>query len=103
MWEERLGVQGARLPCLSGVQGEEGTAELGGGRLGLFTSYLKEDTMSESDNYRKFVQGYIKLCEETGLYFDLTSTDLIGVFKLDCDDNQECFAKQIEELKGEGE
>lgn len=50
------------------------------------------------DNYRKFVQGYIKICEETGLYFDLTSTDLIGVFRLDCDDNQECFAKQIEEL-----
>jgi len=50
------------------------------------------------DNYRKFVQGYIALCEETGLYFAITGADTIGVFKLECDDNREDFAKQIEEL-----
>lgn len=50
------------------------------------------------DLYRKFVQGYIKLCEETGLFMALTTGAEMGVFELDKFDNREDFAKQIEEL-----
>jgi len=50
------------------------------------------------DNYRKFVQGYIALCEETGYLIDVTALEGFGVYLLDKDDNREDFSKQIEEL-----
>lgn len=53
------------------------------------------------DNYRKFVQGYIALCEETGYYFDVTKDLTVGIFNLEKEDNQDVFATQIENLKGE--
>jgi len=52
----------------------------------------------ESKKYRNFVQGYIALCEENGLYFDLTNSNELGVFKLGL--NVDDFEKQIMELKG---